>query len=1124
MIFAVINKILNGGNNTCIDFGNDKLSGAVERTASRQLTVFNECAVVGKNHTLCNFQGCSRGNGKGFAACDNKVLGKLELTALIGIQSSCTKIASINNFANNLVFTSANRSTAANRLIPKFGIANIGIHQICNLAGSDSCIANACLGGNSCSNVAVGSRTKACIRGVAADQLATVVITYNATNVTCRACECHIIGNTVFNRAVVYANDCTENALGDGNASVCHTATRNGCALKDSTCYQTKVNGVVAAIGIVGSTAVKGHFHTIGNRKIFNNRTLGKCAEQTENRTVVCRSQVFRESSNAISLSVKNTSVANGCIIDRRACNGNPFGCAVGCTVGNIADQSCVKIVIACVNHFGKPHQVAKGFDFIESVLCKHGRNPVSANRTVVYVVCAVRRYVAAATATNGAIGFILATGDFKFVSTLGDLTVGISTSLANCSCITGSSAALVVTGIVCIIGVVQYTAVVIVSIYFGAINGRTCIDAKLLTHAEFKCKTTACKLGFGNGEATVLGSVANSIAANCVVLRISAAVAKRVTDNTAHQVFALNGAIVDVVGKRTVVLITGNTAGVCTANINSAVVDVVTQSALIYLTGNTARGRNVTAYGTVVGTVFNQSTRATRNTAKGLAVKRQTGVYRKEFYVTAIGTVSDSTARDITNNTARSCRRSDSGVLVVAVLNQTAKVLTNDCAHVGAGCKIRIFNSYVLNNTARAELGNKTCVAGIGPIIEVIKTGNGVSVTVKGTRIGNKGVNAGFMVHNHTDRNPQSLAGGLAIQAGEVTCIKGNVCDELCIGRTVALPYKIRKPHELTDVADLVVAANQGSCLGVCFILAESAKAVCIEVGVVNRGACAIDFTGAGICPLYKHTAVVIECAVVDQISLYCQRNAIGNGHCVACGNGECIACGHYKIRRKRNIFCLGSCYTTLAGKHFVAAGCAGIIVKGMCYGFCNFGAAHISLVVLELVVFVDGIEEFIGHVTVKNSLFARKNLFTHSAIGVSRKTASFTGSVYLIVRDGNTNVGIILRCQRSHRARCGSRGTNHLEAVRLNTVVIFKIFRGVNHSGKYTHVWCFENLQRCRRVGVFNSAYIGVPPLVQAIDRRHSGYLAAGLVFQNHTAFHTASRNHSAMILRKDSYRSFG
>ena len=279
MILAVINKVLNGGNVTCLNFGNNKLSGAVECTASGQFTVLNEHAVVGKDDALCNFQGRSHRNGKGVSACDNKVFGKLELTALVGIENGCAKVTGINNFANNVVFALSNRSTVANSLIPKIDVINVGIHLVRNLTRCHSLVADTRLTIDCCANVAGCRGAKTCIRGVAVNELTAVVVTYNTANVTRSARKRHVIGNTVLNRAVVDADNSAENTLGNGNAAVCHATTRNGCPLKHATRYQTEINGIFATVGIVGSIAIKGHFHTVGNRKIFDNRTVGKCTE-----------------------------------------------------------------------------------------------------------------------------------------------------------------------------------------------------------------------------------------------------------------------------------------------------------------------------------------------------------------------------------------------------------------------------------------------------------------------------------------------------------------------------------------------------------------------------------------------------------------------------------------------------------------------------------------------------------------------------------------------------------------------------------------------------------------------------------------------------------------------------
>ena len=541
----------------------------------------------------------------------------------------------------------------------------------------------------------------------------------------------------------------------------------------------------------------------------------------------------MRESSNAISLSVKNTPVTNTCIINGGTCDGHPLGCTEGCTVGNIPYHSRIKIVIACIYHLGKPHQVTKGLDLVVTVLCKHRRNPVAANRTVVDIVGAMGSHITATTAANGAIGFIFATGDFKLMRTLRDFAIGVSTSVANRSCVAGSSAALVVTGIICIVGVIYNTAFIKICIYFGAIKRGTCIYAKLLTHAEFKCKTSVCKLGFGNGEASVLVTGTQRIAANGVVVRVSAAVAKRVTDNATNKISTCDRAVVDIIGKRAVILIARDATKVCaSADVNIALVYTVFDSTLINLTGNAAhtanggRGDNVA----VVCAVLDCTRGVTGNTAELREVKSKIGVYHKELNVTFVGRIFDRAARVVANDAAHSCRGCDGGIDVVAVLNGTAKVLTENGSCVGAGCEIRVFNSYVANDTAGTKLGNQTRVARIRPVIEVIQTGNAVSLTVKGTCVGNKMINAGFVIHNHTDGSPETVSLGFAAKTRKVTCIKGNVCGELCVCRAIALPYKVREPHQLSCVANLVISVNIHRFFGIIFISTESAKTVLVE------------------------------------------------------------------------------------------------------------------------------------------------------------------------------------------------------------------------------------------------------------------------------------------------------
>ena len=547
---------------------------------------------------------------------------------------------------------------------------------------------------------------------------------------------------------------------------------------------------------------------------------------------------------------------------------------SIGDVANNVLHQSCIECIVACVDLFGKPHQLAKIIDFVVAVLRERGLVPVAANAAVVTPRSIMRLNLAAAATADGAVIYPISRSRIlEVVQALGNLTVRLSTTVAGCLRGAGRCAACVVTGIIFIVGVIYNTAFVEVCVYGRAANVGASIYADLLADAKLKCKTSVCKLCLGDRVATVTAAGAARVTANGIVVGVSAAIAKGVTDNTTRKVAANDGAVVDVACKSAVILITGNAAKVCaTGDVDIALVYTVFNNTLIYLTGNAAHtadslGANDVA---VVGTKFKRTCSIACNTAKLGEAKGKPGIYFEELNVALVGTVFDGTARVVTNDAAHSCSRCNGGIFIVTVLNETATVFAKNCTRQAAGCNIRIFNGYVLNNTARSKFGNKACVTVIGPIIKVVKTADAMSVTVKGAGVGHKVVNSVFMIHDHADGRPEAVALGLATEPREVALVVDDISHKLCICRGVARSHKVGEPHQLTCVADLIITVNQGSGLRIVLITAELTKAVLVKRGVIGSRFPTGSSSLAGVSTFYNNGTVVYNGTRIIQIAVY--------------------------------------------------------------------------------------------------------------------------------------------------------------------------------------------------------------------------------------------------------------
>ena len=198
----------------------------------------------------------------------------------------------------------------ADTLIPEIVFAKIRIHLVCNFTRCHSFVADTCFAIGSSANVAGGSRTKACIGGVAVGNSAAVVVTYNAAYSTFGTCECHAVRNTVFNCAVVNTYNAAENTVGNRDGAVCRSTARNGSALEHSTRDQTEVKSIFSAIGIACAFAVKVVILAVGDRKIFYDRAGLQGSKQTDN-SIAFNQHIFREEGDRVALTVEDALVTD---------------------------------------------------------------------------------------------------------------------------------------------------------------------------------------------------------------------------------------------------------------------------------------------------------------------------------------------------------------------------------------------------------------------------------------------------------------------------------------------------------------------------------------------------------------------------------------------------------------------------------------------------------------------------------------------------------------------------------------------------------------------------------------------------------------------------------------------
>ena len=192
-------------------------------------------------------------------------------------------------------------------------------------------------------------------------------------------------------------------------------------------------------------------------------------------------------------------------------------------------------------------------------------------------------------------------------------------------------------------------------------------------------------------------------------------------------------------------------------------------------------------------------------------------------------------------------------------------------------------------------------------------------------------------------------------------------------------------------------------------------------------------------------------------------------------------VALNRY-VRGNNKIFRFGGSIVAHASKHLVAASGASLVVVGVVCGFCDLGAAHISLIVLELVILILCIEEFIRGVTVKNGLFTREDLFTNCTEGICGKSRRITGTVYLIVSNGNTGMRVVLCFERGPLScHIGGKLADQSESIGFNTVVIFNLcliwhLCRNNTAVIQSSVTIFKNVKRYVRKAIFNTAGKGL------------------------------------------------